>query len=311
MRKERVVQSTPALDQQENTWWNENAQTIEQVWAHSLEIQKLIRLPYLNRAKAFFAESHPKSTIWEIGCGTGWVCRLIADQNFHVIGTDFSAAQIELAKQSAVRDQKDQYCKYLLTDATTQVEGHTGILIHALLHHLSKEELAGFFAMIQKQKSGTKVFMYEPTFTEATHPQGRLWALLFKQVLRGFRGFAHLAIKLMGQKQEHLSDSIDRLFAKAKDNAWFLSPKEVPFYETELNEYLERYFRIEKRYFVNYTDLDLAQTLVIHQLDKPNFFISKVLAPLATGLDRIFFTLNFRSVTPGQYFYQCIEMTIK
>ena len=311
MRKDRPLKSTPELDRLEMNWWNENASTIEKIWAQSYALQRAIRLPYLKKAKSFFSPHHEKCKIWEVGCGSGWVCRLIADEQISVVGTDFSQAQIDLANESASNFGKSRFLKYVLADATTRIEGHQGILIHALLHHLSQEELDSFFKLIQDQKSGTKVFIYEPTFIQQKNDDGRLLALAFKQVIRIHRYLSHKIIDLISPSKSGLEKQVETLFEKAEQQDWFLSPKEVPFYEDELNSYLQKYFTIHRSFFVNYTELDIAQYLMVNDIEYPNFLFTHFLIPIAALLDRIFFKLNFRSVSAGQYFYQCFELTVK
>jgi 2-polyprenyl-3-methyl-5-hydroxy-6-metoxy-1,4-benzoquinol methylase len=140
MRLTRIKTSTAEQDELEHNWWNTNSDLIETIWANSYSIQKAIRLPYLKRMKQFFlkdAKSLPVK-ILEVGCGTGWVCRLIADNDFHVVGTDFSESQINRAKQEALHFKKSEFCTYQLADASTFDKEYDGVVIHALLHHLTK-----------------------------------------------------------------------------------------------------------------------------------------------------------------------------
>lgn len=311
MRTTRITESTPELDKLENEWWNSNAELIEQVWAQSYEIQKAIRLPYLKKAKKFLQNNQDQSLIWEVGCGTGWVCRMIADEHFHVIGTDFSESQIRIANESAKAFGKEAYCKYLLTDANTRIEGHSGILISAILHHLSKVELEGFFKLIEDQKKGVRVFLFEPVFIEAKNNNGAWIALLIKQLPKIYRSLVGALIKLSGKKNVKLINDVNGLFVQAEKNNWFLSPKEVPLYESELNEYLNRYFTIHDSYFVNKSELEIAQNLMYYNMQKPGWMYTNVLIPFSIFLDRIFFSFNFRAVTKGQYFFKCYELIVK
>ncbi len=311
MRDTRIKISTPELDKEEMEWWNKNAGTIETIWAQTYALQSCIRKPYLLKAKKFLQGDNDKTMIWEVGCGTGWVCRMIADENFHVTGTDFSQSQIQIARDTAAAFGKEKFCNYLLTDASTLVENHNGILISALLHHLSEQELEKFFTLFESQKKGTKVFMYEPVFIEAKSNNGQLIALLYKQVPKLFRTLTGVCIALTGKKNRDLDDKVNALYSQAEKNNWFLSPKEVPFYESELDNYLNRYFTIQKTYFVNKSDLHIAQNMVIYNKPEPGFIFRKIIFPLSIFLDRIFFALNFRSVTKGQYFFKCFELIVK
>ena len=78
------------------------------------EFQRIIRLPYLKKMKKFFMSDIKKTPliILEVGCGTGWVCRMIADEDLHIIGTDFSTGQLSIAKEQAKLFNKIKFCTY-------------------------------------------------------------------------------------------------------------------------------------------------------------------------------------------------------
>lgn len=308
MRTQRLFESTPELDASENTWWNANSEVIEKTWAHTYSMQRSIRLHYLKKAKKFLQDGNEKKTIWEVGCGTGWVCRMIADKDFHVIGTDFSKAQIDTAKEMAHVFKKTDYCTYKVADASTVVEGHDDIFIHALLHHLTEVELKGFFKIFDTQPSGSRVFMYEPVFTEAYSDKKSIAALLFKKFIGAFRRSVNLLIQLTGKRNNALISEVQLLSKQADEKGWFLSPKEVPFYEDELENYLNKIFTIQKKYFVNYTDYAIAQSLVFYGINESNFIFRNIIFPISRWLDTTFFKLDFRSATQGQYFFCCYEL---
>jgi 2-polyprenyl-3-methyl-5-hydroxy-6-metoxy-1,4-benzoquinol methylase len=311
MRTERINISTPEINQLENKWWNEHAELIEKIWAHSEPIQRAIRLHYLQQAKKFLQNPTGDAVIWEVGCGTGWVCRLIADKNFRIKGTDFSQGQIDIALRLAKATGKDAYCTYEVSDASTIVTGYNGIFIHALLHHLSTEELNGFFKIFDHVGKGTKVFMYEPVFIESRSDNGKSTAWIIKGISSVYKKFVNLLIGTFGTKDIELIAASDKMTADADKNGWFISPKEIPFKESEINGYLDRYFVVNKQYFVNSADFELAQNMMLYSMDKPGAFFKKILLPIATTLDRMFFNANFRSVTKGRYFFCCYELVRK
>jgi hypothetical protein len=41
MRTKRINESNPVLDEEELIWWNENAETIEEIWAQNIHFQRL------------------------------------------------------------------------------------------------------------------------------------------------------------------------------------------------------------------------------------------------------------------------------
>ena len=311
MRTERLVISSDDINKTENEWWDEHSSIIETVWAHTYSLQKCIRYPYLRNAKKFLQSRGGKKLIWEVGCGTGWVCRMIADENFNIIGTDFSKAQIDMAKAQAILFNKQKYCSYQVSDASSVVEEHDGIFIHAILHHLSEEELKGFFELIGKQKKDTRFFLYEPIFPQAASDKVNLQAFLFKKLIDVYKKSAKVLIRIFGKRNNELITRTELISRQAEKNGWFMSPKEVPFYEKELDTYLERHFNINKKYFVNMTDYSLAMSLVMYDLGEPGFLFKRIILPLATWLDKVFFSLDFRSVIKGQYLFCCYELVKK
>ena len=248
MRTTRIDISSSNLDKLEKDWWNKNAALIERIWALNYDMQKLIRLPYLTKMKNFFLKGREgkQSNILEIGCGSGWVGRLVADESFKVLGTDFSEQQLEIAKKQAVLNNKSKYCSYELADASTFEKDFDGIVIHALLHHLSKEELNVFFSQLSKIKAGTKVYMYEPVFIKPLIGKPSLTDKILNKIITKLKSFSINKAKKNGDLDILLQSGVENLYKEARANGWYLSPKEVPFYEDELSNYLQPLFNIEK-----------------------------------------------------------------
>ena len=314
MRTKRIDISSSNLDKLEMNWWNQNALLIEKIWALNYDMQKLIRLPYLSKMKKFFLKGREDKqvNILEIGCGTGWVCRLVADDSFKVLGTDFSVEQIEIAKKQAVLNNKSKYCSYELADASTFEKDFDGIVIHALLHHLSKVELNVFFSQLRKIKTGTKVYMYEPVFMKPLIGGPYLKDKILNKIITKLKLFSINKAKKNGELDSFLQTGVENLYKEARANGWYLSPKEVPFYEDELFNYLQPLFNIEKKNIVNRTDLDIAQALMLNKIEKPNFLYSKLLIPLAIWLDAIAFKGNYTNyIQPLQHQFVCLELIRK
>ena len=314
MRATRIEESDPLLDKLEMDWWNQNAQLIEKIWALNLDFQNLIRLPYLSKMKRFFLKNNPNKNIkvLEIGCGSGWVCRLVADEQFQIIGTDFSEKQLTIAREQAKLFGKDNFCKYELADAASFQKDIDGVVIHALLHHLSKNELMTFFEQIKKLDSGTKVYLYEPVFISPKNISPSLKDKILNKLIVKLKNYSINKAKIEGQADITLKNAIDRLYEQAEKNGWYISPKEVPFYQDELYGYLKPHFQIEKEYIVNRTDLEIAQSLILNQTEKPSFMFSKVLIPLSIWLDTQALKGNFsKYIQPLQHQFLCLEMIKK
>jgi SAM-dependent methyltransferase len=305
MRTERINTSTPELDNQERVWWNNNAETIEKIWAQNIHFQNVVRLPYLKKMKRFFLKDKSKATILEIGCGTGWVGRLVADESINFIGTDFSEGQLAIAKQKA--KGKENFLKYELADASTFEKDVDGVLIHALLHHLSSEELNLFFREFSKLKRGTKIFIYEPVFyghnPSAPSFKDRVINKLIYVIKNKFT---------KPQRDIDLMAAMKKINEDAENNGWYISPKEVPFYDGELEKFINPYCELENKYIVNKSDYEISQSLTMSGIDKPSLLYSELIIPFLARLDQMAFKGNFRHyLYPHQHLFTCYEWVKK
>lgn len=311
MRTKRINISSPELDNTEQKWWDDNAQVIEKIWAQNIHFQNVIRLPYLAKMKAFFLEGNSKRPvkILEIGCGSGWVCRLVADKDFHVIGTDFSQGQLAIAHQNAKAFDKEAYCTYEQADASTfQKKDIDGVVIHALLHHLSTEELTNFFEQFAQLPSGTKIFMYEPVFFNRQAGEKSLRDKIINKLIYKLRNYSLARARKIGSTDQDLAKVMTRIDKDAAENGWYISPKEVPFYEGELERFVEPLCTLQKKYIVNKTDLDIAQELTLNSIDKPDGFFANTLIPLAIKLDELSFSGKFTHyMEEHQHLFVCFE----
>jgi len=310
MRTKRIIASDFKTDEAERVWWNTNAGTIEKIWAQGIEMQRIIRLPYLSKMKAFFLNGAPSLPvkILEIGCGTGWVCRLVADENFHVIGTDFSEGQLAIAHAMAKQFDKEKYCTYELADAASFLKEVDGVVIHALLHHLSANELAIFFNQFAQLHPGTKVFVYEPLFFSRQEGKTPLSDKLLNLFIKTVRSLSFKIAGATGKKNIALMNAMDNINKDAEENGWYISPKEIPFSPNELENYFLPFCTLQKKYIVNKTDLDIAQNLTMNRIERPGFLFSKILIPLAAWLDKLSFKGKFTHfLNPTQHLFVCFE----
>ena len=314
MREERIKVSDPILDKQEMDWWDTNASIIENIWALNLDLQKIIRLPYLKKMKQFFTSSakHLPVKILEIGCGSGWVCRLVADENFHVIGTDFSAGQLEIASSKAKFYHKEKFCKYELSDASAFPKDIDGVIIHALLHHLSVEELNFFFKQLAKIPSSTKVFIYEPVFIKQQQALPSFRDKVLNRIITNLKKFSIDRAKAIGSPDNDLNNALEKIYKDAEEYGWYISPKEIPFYQDELTDYLAPHFNTKNVYIVNKSDLEVSQALILNKIEKPDFVFSKILIPLLLWFDKLAFQGNFTFyISPLAHQFVCFELERK
>jgi 2-polyprenyl-3-methyl-5-hydroxy-6-metoxy-1,4-benzoquinol methylase len=252
----RPYHSSPEVDAAEQDWWNRHAALIARVWEMNDEVSRAVRGRYLAAARDFFLRGEGSAvTIVELGCGSGWVGQSIAGPKLRIIGTDFSSAQIELARANAARRGVSDFVRYEVASAgswPSDAARPHGVLIHAFLHHLSGAELDAFFATVRRHiRNGTKIFVYEPAFYASGRTEARPHA-----ATSALLGIANWVIARLSAYYERnrLIDEETRagflgLMHAADRQAWYLSPKEVPFDVGELTARLREFASIDRSYW--------------------------------------------------------------
>src|SRR5579862_8764362 len=161
----RPLQSNPELDAREVAWWDQFA-TLENdfCWVQTPEIQQIIRREYVEE---IIASSPPGGTVAELGCGTGWLCILLAKMGAKsVFGIDISAAQIELARRAAEQAGVSGSVTFQhksAVDFKAGTDQYDVVVLHAFLHHLFQEEIRSVVDILHLiTKPDGKVFVMEP-----------------------------------------------------------------------------------------------------------------------------------------------------
>jgi 2-polyprenyl-3-methyl-5-hydroxy-6-metoxy-1,4-benzoquinol methylase len=259
----------PEIDREEEAWWNEHAATIESIWAMAGPVRRTIRTPYLDRTKKFFLDGTTTRPVrcLEVGCGSGWVGRMIAAPGtLELIGLDLAAEQIRLAQENARADGLSGATEYRcqnLADFTVNDAGSVQcVLIHAILHHLSWQEIRSVLKQLHALGKGTRIFIYEPAYlTDPLSPLPETEEARSAQEIAG--------------RSKRETDRFQRLFRPARDRALvkrvealageahrlgrILSPKEVVFPEKELIGALEEIGEVTGRRLCNFTSIPAAQ----------------------------------------------------
>jgi 2-polyprenyl-3-methyl-5-hydroxy-6-metoxy-1,4-benzoquinol methylase len=259
----------PVIDREEEAWWNEHAATIEAIWAMALPVRRTIRARYLGRMRNFFLEGMGARPVrcLEVGCGSGWVGRMVAAPGtLELIGLDLAAEQIRLAQENAKADGLAGATEYRcqnLADFTVKDAGSVQcVLIHAILHHLSWQEIRSVLKQLHALGKGTRIFVYEPAYL--ADPLSELPTT----------AEARAAQELAGRSKRE-TDRFHRLFRPSRDRALvkrvealaveahrqgrILSPKEVVFPEKELIGALEEIGEVTGRRLCNFTSVPAAQ----------------------------------------------------
>lgn len=298
MKFERDYISDPEINTCELQWWNDHAALVSSVWEMHADISWTARKHYLLRAKAFLRSQDKPVNILELGCGSGWVGQSIAGPELRITGTDFSAAQIDLARENAKTRQVDQYCEYRLSNETDWVEPvkkADGILIHAFLHHLDGKELETLLHGIQTNaRPGTKIWIYEPAFYCAPTKDNLrpTWSsrIFFRtfftitshlvNLLRNFYNRYHLI-------DHKIEDDFSKLTRDAEANKWYLTPKEIPFNVDAFSQQLTQTMEIQKQYWATISIIGWVYHTNLLKSERLRRAINWAILPLFSLTDRL------------------------
>lgn len=246
----RHREATPELNTKEHAWWEANGALMSRLWDFDPATNRHIRGHYVARARDFF-DAVDGATILELGCGSGWLGRMLAGPGVNVVGVDFSQAQVDAATAVSQREGLDGRCRYLQRygledfDLLNKVDG---VLIHAFLHHLDERELDSILDTLKMSlKPGARLWIYEPAFYD-THPESpapldpgtALQLEVCEKLLESLKGW--LLDKGLVQRQDY--DAFLELWAESERNGWYLSPKEVPLEITDFTGRLAKRFRV-------------------------------------------------------------------
>lgn len=320
--KERNQIADPVIDQLESAWWDQNAETVEAIWALPENIRSGIRSHYLKRTKEFFLESNRRPLrVLEVGCGSGWVGRMIADlDTINVVGIDLSERQIEIARLNAVKAGLDSICEYRCQNLAELVMSNNHdvgcVLIHAILHHLSWQEIHAVLEQVASLGSETRVFVYEPVYLGHENSSSQWHQRIYQKLAWRLANLpARLGKALLRGKEQYynqdLGAQLQSICEQAKQNGWVVSPKEVVFQESEMLAALGQYFQIRDRYLCNYTSMEVGQLAgMYNSSDLPESFC-KLLLPFSRWSDRLLFETGVLPQVAGGYVFMGYECVVK
>lgn len=298
--RERLPFPDPELDREEEAWWNAHAAVVEAIWAMEEPVRHAIRTPYLERARRFFLKGAGALpiTLLEVGCGSGWVCRMIADRDrLRILGLDIAEEQIRLAKENAARDGLADACEYRcqnLADFTVQ-DAHavSAVFIHAILHHLSWQEIRSVLGQLKALGAGTRIFIYEPVYL-ADPERGTLPDTRAARRARFLAALPHRARALFDglfrpRRDLAVVERVQALVRDAQRQGRILSPKEVVFREAEILGALGEIGEVTERYLCNHTTITIAQYATTLRSPFLQRLFTATVLPLADWVDRTLF----------------------
>jgi SAM-dependent methyltransferase len=126
-------------------------------WNLTPRLNRAIRAEYERDYEDFLWK--PGGTLLDVGCGTGARTHALARRGMEVDGIDFSARQLDLARDLADREGVPGMAFFkrdlVRDDWRGRRQQYDSIFVNALLHHLSP---------------GGRVYLYEPLLSDAPRP---------------------------------------------------------------------------------------------------------------------------------------------
>jgi hypothetical protein len=298
----RGRRSVPDLDEDrsEHSWWNANADIVERVWANDDDTRQALRGHYLSKARRFLTEGEATdAVIIELGSGSGWVGRaLIRGARSRLLGIDLSEAQVEIARKNAEAEGLGTQCVYVcanLSDAAPyigDVRAVSGLVIHAILHHLTWSEIDQILTDVVRVGPAAKLFAYEPVFFPHDEHRVGLVGRLSRLLAISVALCALLSMRVYGRitssaRDRSFAAEVDRISREAAENQWVLSPKEIVFGREEFLATLDKHFVVNQSYLCNYIDMVAAgMASVLREPGREKRVFLNVFMPVLRALDR-------------------------
>lgn len=272
----RLQNSTPDLDAAEAEWWRIFAEMEERFcWVQTPALQQYLRGEYLRDIVRSVGKGN---RVVELGCGTGWLCILLAGLGCRqVVGYDFSATQIQIARERAKEAGLEGKVTFVVADAaklpsSTEIDA---IIIHAFLHHLSVAEITCVVELAHRiLRPDGKLIVVEPVLypepeTNAIEPIGtRLGRKAFSLIFRIARMHGpRRRFRSMGSEERAVRNIIAQRPVGVPPRG--VSPKEMPFGEDELPALLQPRFSITRRRRCIVVSHQVAQELLLLRLTYP------------------------------------------
>ncbi len=292
----RLPVPDPVLEAQESEWWKTFAEIENDFcWVQTDAVRRIIRTQYI---REIISKLPSNAEILEMGCGTGWLCRMMARAGAnHVLGTDFSPAQLSIAERETKAEGLDARVRFALASQPLD-KRFDAVVAHGFLHHLSTEEIGLVLKQVSTYLKPSGVFILLEPFTRAhdTKPDTRF--KLANWMLARLASVAHPSGKLrrtpVGERERKLRD----LIAK---RGWGQggrgpSPKEIAFSSTELTQLLNPHFNIEWKAPAMMRSHSVAQEWLLLGESKP---VPKPIFNTVLRLARFLDNLALSSKSPG------------
>lgn len=146
-------------------WWNKFSDIMGKHWRLTPQLNIAIRNEHINDYRSFLFKEGGR--LLDVGCGTGWLGHYFAQKGMCVDGIDFSEEQIsnsrKIAEGAGIKNI-EFFRRDLVNDPLKgRFEVYDSIIINAVLHHLSPDEITGLIRKLSLllTKNG-RLYLYEP-----------------------------------------------------------------------------------------------------------------------------------------------------
>jgi 2-polyprenyl-3-methyl-5-hydroxy-6-metoxy-1,4-benzoquinol methylase len=151
--------------QDEKAWWDMYGDYMTYQWQLTPDLHQVIRTPLEKEYVDYLLK--PGGRLLDLGCGSGWLSFLIAEQGMSVLGIDVSKEQINAANELKAKrgvGNVDFECADFMEWDSGRYEGYfDSVFVSAFMHHLPEIELELIVRKIASVvKPGGRVFLYEP-----------------------------------------------------------------------------------------------------------------------------------------------------
>ncbi len=151
--------------QDEKAWWDMYGDYMTYQWQLTPHLHQVIRAPLEKEYVDYLLK--PGGRLLDLGCGSGWLSFLFAEQGMSVLGIDVSQEQINAAnelKAGRAVGNVDFECADFMEWDSRHYEGYfDSVFVSAFMHHLPEIELELIVRKIASVvKPGGRVFLYEP-----------------------------------------------------------------------------------------------------------------------------------------------------
>ncbi len=284
----RYPTTTDELDRAERDWWHEHADLEERFcWVQPPEVQRLLRGRYLKRIAA---EAGPGDSVLEVGCGTGWLSRLLAEAGVaSVTGIDFSSQQIRLARAAptAAGQGRVRFEEASVDQLVDEGRSFDVIVMHAFLHHLSTAEISDVLAGARRLLGpGGRLVVLEPVLHGPGGGRKPLTLRLLNKIERLPLGLSARGLRPVSPGERRVRDRLEQ--RAAAELPFGPAPKETAFEPDELVRLLEVHVRVAERIPVASSCFLVAEQLLLAELSQPRLWraLRRPLLMASSLLDR-------------------------